>query len=488
MLSLPSHKYDQYEPLHKHPSTFLGKVYQRRLLGLVVVLVTFLGGVHLYRVRGDAAYDGGWNPSSHHSAGSLWNATTITITEGHWWGGGGKGAVAAATAASSSSWEVEKIIEDAKIASSIPISKVANPLASSSESKQTASYEIDEADWHMPSDVVLDSKDARFRTRLQPYFRQELHDIHREKGYGTPVDLHEAPFIRRSLYRHLLESFQQFSQAHDFHFWLAHGTLLGQKWGQKIMTGDTDVDLQCSLGALHRVAKFQNTLWDGRFELVVNPHYLIRRTRNFRGLGIDKNVIDARWIDVLTGHYIDITALSSLQADRPVLDVAPFEGERRAKKVQDKSPHHYNVESISPSRPCRFEGMDMWCPNSMQDVLDEEYKQHDLPHFQTWRFNDTLQAFTEVTCKQIVAMYLSPDPYNCDKECRSVVRHERHLNFNHLVMHGDNSVTSKGCILKVSYTDHEDNKVTREYWGRAVPTETIPWSNARNVTYPPVVL
>ena len=261
------------------------------------------------------------------------------------------------------------------------------------------------------------------------------------------------------------------------------------------------MDLQCTLGALHRMVAHQNQLWDDRFELVINPHYLVRKTRNFRHLGIDKNVIDARWIDILTGHYIDITALSSQLADNPLNDFGPFVGDKVTKTVQDKSPHRYSVSSITPNRRCKFEGMDMWCPNLQDEVLKEEYKNYDLPQFQTWRFNQTIQAFNQVTCLELVNMYRYPNEENCDEECRFVVSHERHLQWNHLVMQGDGGMKTKGCLLKITWQQQQqresgggdDDKdtyksITREYWGRDVPGQVVAFRNSRNITYPPVVL
>lgn len=359
----------------------------------------------------------------------------------------------------------------------------------SSDNKSQIHY-IAEEDWHMPSEVRLLDSDKLFISRRRPYFRQEKGDIHKELGFSqSKVKLTEAPFVRRSLYRHLLQSFNSFAEYHTFHYWLAHGSLLGQKWGQKIMTGDTDIDVQCSLGDLHRVRQYEQQLWDDRFELVVNPHYLVRKTRNFRGLGIDRNVIDARWIDVLTGYYIDITALSALQADRPLLDVAPFvaDQDKVAIKVQDKSPHRYDIDWINPTRRCKFEGMDLWCPNKMEDVLEEEYHDFNRPHFHTWRFNETIQAFNEISCHRLNEMYRFPTLDNCDQECRQVVAHDRQFHWSALVMTGD--IRKVGCLLKVSYLNPLDGKnVTSEYWGRDDPENPLKLRNTPNVTYPAVLL
>lgn len=363
------------------------------------------------------------------------------------------------------------------------------PTAIISSHNKTATEElfnIPEEDWHIPLDADRRAITLLRHTRFKPFFHQEKDNVHQEKGFGTDIRLTEAHFIRRSLYRHLLESLHTFAGQHDFHFWLAHGTLMGQKWGQKIMTGDTDVDLQTTLGSLHRVKKYENQLWEDRFELLVNPHYLLRKTQNVNGLGRDKNVIDARWIDTMTGYYIDITALSSEQANDYNNDMSPFTGDKSTFIVQDKSPHTYSLDAISPTRRCRFEGMDLWCPNQIDTVLDEEYKTHQLPHFHTWRFNSTIQTFTEIDCPALIEMYRFPTRENCDEECQYVISKERRILYRALVITGP--PMKKGCMIKVTIKGDLGKEEVREYWGREVVGQTIDHQNMRNHVFPPMTL
>ena len=179
-------------------------------------------------------------------------------------------------------------------------------------------------------------------------------------------------------------------------------------------------------------------------------------------------------------HYLH------LQADEPLLDIGPFKEEgTTALKVQDKSPHKYTVDQISPTVRCHFEGMEMWCPNKIEEVLADEYKNYNRPQFHTWRFNETIKAFNEVSCPQLLYMYERPTLENCDAECREVVRNERSLHWSALVMTGD--IRKLGCLLKVNYTIN-GNQTIREYWGREDPDQKVKLRNLPNVTYPAIYL
>lgn len=111
-----------------------------------------------------------------------------------------------------------------------------------------------------------------------------------------------------------------------------HGTLLGWWWNRKvvnhvtritssysssdinspqILPWDSDNDVQVTESSIHFLASYYNMtvfryktkrIPEGRdYLLEVNPHYVVREQ-------VDKsNVIDARWIDMSSGLFIDIT-------------------------------------------------------------------------------------------------------------------------------------------------------------------------------------
>lgn len=89
--------------------------------------------------------------------------------------------------------------------------------------------------------------------------------------------------------------------------------------------------------------------------LDVNP-WVWERTR-----GDGMNIIDARWIDVRNGLYIDITGLS----------------ETRPYTYPDvwscKNYHHYNMTDLYPMRESVYEGVPTLIPYAYERILADEY-------------------------------------------------------------------------------------------------------------------
>ncbi|KAL8913250.1 MAG: hypothetical protein Q9171_001897 [Xanthocarpia ochracea] len=95
--------------------------------------------------------------------------------------------------------------------------------------------------------------------------------------------------------------------------WIIHGTLMGWWWNRKIMPWDSDVDVHVSADTMHFLASYYNmTVHTSRtahapqgknYMLEVNPKWINSSP------GDSLNTIDARWIDMLSGVFIDITAV-----------------------------------------------------------------------------------------------------------------------------------------------------------------------------------
>ena len=175
---------------------------------------------------------------------------------------------------------------------------------------------------------------------------------------------------------HLIRSYLEYFQNHGMETWLAHGTLLGWWWNAHILPWDWDIDTQVSAATIVYLAQHHNsTLYEytngpdtvgpaanKTLETVSRQYYLdINPAIHVRRRGSGHNVIDARWIDVRNGLYIDITAVAETHPlDSPGI-------------WSCKNYHHYRTQDLWPMRNTIFEGVVAKIPYAYAKILGEEY-------------------------------------------------------------------------------------------------------------------
>ena len=130
---------------------------------------------------------------------------------------------------------------------------------------------------------------------------------------------------------------------------------------------DRDIDVQVTDWTLFQLGDRYNQSQYQYIDSDTKPprrrKYLldINRCVRERERGDGMNVIDARWIDMENGMYIDITGLSETHPD-----VMPM-------VLADKNYHRYKVEDLYPMRRSVFEGVSVLIPYAYQEILLEEY-------------------------------------------------------------------------------------------------------------------
>ncbi|CAI6333719.1 unnamed protein product [Periconia digitata] len=169
---------------------------------------------------------------------------------------------------------------------------------------------------------------------------------------------------------HMVRAYLNFFRENDLDTWLAHGTLLGWWWNGMRLPWDWDLDTQVSGATLQVMGdKFNQTRSkyvpeDGSAprEYLLDVNTMIWERE--RGDGM--NIIDARWIDVTNGLYIDITGLSETHPDtNPGQWVC-------------KNYHRYQTEELYPMRETTFEGVPARVPYSYDKILIQEYQEKAL--------------------------------------------------------------------------------------------------------------
>lgn len=139
------------------------------------------------------------------------------------------------------------------------------------------------------------------------------HGAHHDWRFFRGIAAREEVFLAQM--HGLIRAWLKFAWASGTPTWIAHGTLLSWYWNGLAFPWDPDVDVQMPVLALHTMARRYNQLLIvdigqgpeprlGRYFLDCGTWISHREDGN------GKNNIDARFIDVDTGIYVDITALA----------------------------------------------------------------------------------------------------------------------------------------------------------------------------------
>ena len=274
------------------------------------------------------------------------------------------------------------------------------------------------------------------------YFTESSFHPHYD-GRFAAAPLPSAPERRLHLAL-LIRSYALFARRAGVRTWIMHGSLLGWWWGGGVLGWDSDVDfcvLEEGVGELgawwnmtvhaYRVQELGVVVddWEGegrgggevvdregderikrpdgladatwaqltkggkKYLLEVNPHSTSPSTQD------RLNRIDARWIDVTTGLFIDITAVhpvprgppsflsslsSSLSSFLPSLlqPAKPQQHDQEPQEMFTKDTHLYATAALFPLRSARFEGTAVAVPYDYEQLLVEEYGARALT--ETW--------------------------------------------------------------------------------------------------------
>ncbi|KAJ6439447.1 mannosylphosphate transferase protein [Purpureocillium lavendulum] len=184
--------------------------------------------------------------------------------------------------------------------------------------------------------------------------------------YDSRYFKEEVPYEKHQVVlRDLIRSYLTVMDAAGAETWIAHGTLLGWWWNGQIMPWDYDLDVQVSNATLqwmgdrlNRTEHAFNSSGDAavvnKYILDVNPHH----GDMDRGDGM--NVIDARWIDMQNGMFVDITGVRERAHDQPGY-------------WSCKNYHRYASQDLWPLRRSEFEGVRALVPYSFEQILVDEY-------------------------------------------------------------------------------------------------------------------
>lgn len=269
--------------------------------------------------------------------------------------------------------------------------------------------------------LYFDSLEASVNTeRVPKYFDEaKLVRVTPNWGMGGHYDwrffkkLYNSSDLQLTILHGLLLAWLRFTAANNLTTWIAHGSLLSWYWDGMVFPWDSDIDVQMPVADLHRLARNfnqtvvvdfgpdQDQVRYGRYLIDCGTWISHRQIEN--GL----NFIDARFIDLDLGLYIDVTGLSISNSMAPVRydKLLPSNLKREQKFARNNDPtaalpqgqvvrvpdeneverntllnlfncrnsHFVSLEEICPLKLTYMEGVPAYVPNQFTRILQDEY-------------------------------------------------------------------------------------------------------------------
>lgn len=196
-----------------------------------------------------------------------------------------------------------------------------------------------------------------------------------KEGWTTQqLEVREQIILER-----LLRNWFRFAEEKGIVSWIAHGPLLAWYWDGLMFPFDVDIDIQMPSAELNRLlASYNMTLVvedvsEGYGKFLIDCSTFIHH----RDKAVKDNHIDARFIDVDTGTYIDITGIGRNREEPPAeYDAYIREKSSANEEVQlymDRRKHWFNYEKISPLKYTQLGGVPLYVPNDFMTLLNQEY-------------------------------------------------------------------------------------------------------------------
>lgn len=198
----------------------------------------------------------------------------------------------------------------------------------------------------------------------------------------------------------ILRNWFRFANEKGIISWIAHGPLLSWYWDGLLFPFDEDIDIQMPAQELTRFAKLYNQtlivedITEGFGKYFIDCSSFLHH----RGKSWKENHIDARFIDIDTGSYIDITGLgiSEEQAPDKYKDLIEESNSRGAPRpvYNCRNLHFYSHEELSPLRFTMMGGVPLYVPNKIEEILNDEYlKGMSVYYYEDFYFVDAVNLW-----------------------------------------------------------------------------------------------
>lgn len=202
----------------------------------------------------------------------------------------------------------------------------------------------------------------------------------------------------------LARNWFRFAEEKGLVSWIMHGPLLSWYWDGMMFPFDNDLDIQMPAADLARLGEFYNQtlviedIEEGFGKYLIDVGTFVHN----RDISLKENHIDARFIDIDTGLYIDITGLSVSDAEIPEefendKDLVQISQEGRGTDVyNDRRKHFYKHKQLSPLKYSMLGGVPVFLPFDITNRLMFEYpKGITNLEFHSWYYIPKLRLWVE---------------------------------------------------------------------------------------------
>ncbi|EMG51026.1 MNN4 Protein MNN4 [Candida maltosa Xu316] len=278
--------------------------------------------------------------------------------------------------------------------------------------------------------------EAKFLKKIKDHWMGEHYDWRFYNGLIIGKD-EQAIVLHR-----LVKNYLNFARENGIITWIAHGSLLSWYWNGIAFPWDTDIDVQMPISELYKLGRYFNqslvienvgdsyNQFDGMGRYFIDVGSTITHRRKGNG----NNNIDARFIDIDTGLYIDITGLALTTEPAPsrydnfiemdpfkkkfiMLNSKPNQLNHKVKNEQLKvyncrNNHFSSYDELSPLVLTLVENQLSYIPSNFINILNDEYNMGSLSkktyrgytylnNFRIWCKTSALSGFTRTTSKLI---------------------------------------------------------------------------------------
>lgn len=236
----------------------------------------------------------------------------------------------------------------------------------------------------------------------------------------------------------LQKNYLQFCRTHGLVTWIAHGSLLLWYWNGMSFPWDSDIDTQMPIRDLNRLAReFNQTLVvenighdypEGNHDALklngMSAYFIdVGNTITHRENGNGNNNIDARFIDIHTGLYVDITGYSVSEEKAPArydyitefdkvmkgnsqVGISETELNIRKQTYNCRNRHFSSLTELSPLVMTVIQNQVGYVPKNFGMMLNNEYNidgliennfeySFYLPSMRLWANTDMLVAYSD---------------------------------------------------------------------------------------------